>query len=216
MSDQEPEDELARSDREWAAQASQFPAASTPGAPPASVAPGAGPAVGSGGGGGGGRGPAGTTGTTRPAGPKPVRGPKGNAMGWLRGLGLLSVLLTIGIMAFLSWRVLSDTGGDDVDVVRDPGPAASASPADPLAGDTSTGEAQLGDGGSTDRAAAATCETNRLTVETASEAYAIMNGAAPANLQQLIDSGLLVPDGELQVEITATGEVVSTGTCAGG
>lgn len=207
MSDHEPEDDLARSDREWAAQASQFPAASTPGAAPASGAHGPAAVPGAGG---GSVGPTGSAGPTRSAGPKPVRGPSGNAMGWMRGLGLLSVLVTIAIMALLSWRILSDTDGDDVDVVRDPGPASTAAPVDPAGG------AQLGEGGSTDRAAAAACEVNRRTVETAAEAYAITNGSPPANLEQLIDSGLLVPDTELQVEITPTGEVVSTGACAGG
>ena len=42
--------------------------------------------------------------------------PSGNAMTWMRGLGLLSILAVIAIMALLSWRILSDTGGDDVDV----------------------------------------------------------------------------------------------------
>lgn len=215
MSDQEPEDDLARSDREWAAQASQFPAASIPGASgaPGSGAPGSRANAGANAGPGAGSGSTGAAGRTRPSGPKPVRGPSGNAMGWMRGLGLLSVLLTVGIMALLSWRILSDTGGGDVDVVRDPGPAAAATVPEVV---DPTGGAQLGEGGSTDQAAAAACEMNRRTVETAAEAYAITNGSAPANLEELVASGLLVPDAELQVEITPTGDVVSTGTCADG
>ncbi len=130
-------------------------------------------------------------------------------MGWLRGMGLLSVLAVIAIMALLSWRILSDTGGGDVQVVRgEPGSVAPATSAP-------AGDEQLG-GGSTDAAAAATCETNRQTVDVAAQAYEIEHGGRPADLQALVDAGYLKPDLELEVEIAADGTVVSTGTCAGG
>ena len=195
MSDQEPEDELARSDRAWAAQAEAY---ANPQVPSPAPVGGGGPSAGS---------------SDRPKGPRPVRGPKGNAMGWLRGLGLLSILLTIGIMALLSWRVLSDTGGDDdVAIVRGTTPSTvpGAPATDPGAG------AQLGEGGSTDQASAAACEVDRATVETAAMAYEVGAGAPPADLQTLVDAGYLKPGLDLQVEITADGTVVSTGTCAGG
>lgn len=188
MSDQDPEDELARSDRAWAAQAEAY---SNPAVPTPSV------------------GAAGGSGTpARHKGPRPVRGPKGNGMGWLRGLGLLSVLLTIGIMALLSWRILSDTGGGDVAVVRG-NPPSDVSVA-PDAG------VQLGEGGSTDQASAAACEVDRVTVRTAALAYEMTTGAPPADLEDLVESGFLKPDLPLQVEIAPDGTVVSTGTCAEG
>ena len=193
-------EELARSDREWAAQADHFPAAQSP----AAQGPGAqGPAAHVPGGGG-----ASTRSDAPRRGPRPVRGPSGNSMLWLRGLGLLSMLAVVAIMALLSWRILSDTGGDDVQVVR--GDTASSVPA----GDTEGG-AQAG-AGSTDAAAAATCEVDRSTVETAAAAYEIEHGARPADVQALVDAGYLKPGLELQVAIAPDGTVVSTGTCAGG
>ena len=202
MSDQDAghdaEDELARSDREWAAQAQATQAAQALSG--ATSAPG----------GVGGAGAGSVPGSDdRRTGPRPVRGPSGNGLGWLRGLGLLSVLAVIAIMALFSWRILSDTGGGDVQIVRgDPGSSAPATSAP-------TGDAQLG-GGSTDSAAEATCEIDRQTVEVAAQAYEIEHGARPADLQALVDAGYLVPNLELEVEIAADGTVVSTGTCAGG
>jgi len=187
-------EELARSDQAWAAQADRFPAAQG-GATPGPAAPG--PA------GGGSSRP-----DAPPRGPRPVRGPSGNAMLWLRGLGLLSVLAVVAIMALLSWRILSDTGGDDVQVVR--GDTASTVPGD----DTPDG-AQPGDAG-TDSADAAACEVDRRTVETAALAYEMEEGARPPDVQALVDIGYLKPGLDLQVEIAPDGTVVSTGTCAGG
>ena len=115
MSDQDAghdaEDELARSDREWAAQAQATQAAQALSGAAQRTR----------------RGRRGRRGlgarVRRPADrPRPVRGPSGNGLGWLRGLGLLSVLAVIAIMALFSWRILSDTGGGDVQIVRgDPG-----------------------------------------------------------------------------------------------
>ena len=193
-------EELARSDQAWAAQADRFPAAQVGASPagatqgPAAHAPA-----------GGGASPS-SDGPRR--GPRPVRGPSGNAMMWLRGLGLLSVLAVVAIMALLSWRILSDTGGDDVQVVR--GDPASTVPAGDAAGD-----AQLGTG-STDAADAAACEVDRRTVETAALAYEMETGARPPDVQALVDIGFLKPGLDLQVAIAPDGTVVSTGTCAGG
>lgn len=200
MSDQDPEDELARSDRAWAAQAEAY---SQPHVPPAT-----GGATGGGSSGGGGS----ASSANRPMGPKPVKGPSGNAMTWMRGLGLLSILAVIAIMALLSWRILSDTGGDDVDVVRDPGPAAVA-PTDGGADPTPQAEPGLG---SADAALAARCETDLTTVETAKEAYAISEGTPPADVQALIDAGYLTADADIGAAIAADGSVVAAGECAGG
>ncbi len=203
MSDEEhtesAEDELARSDREWAAQADASPAASgvlggaAAGGPP----PGGAPRT-----------------ADRPRGPKPVRGPSGNAMGWLRGLGLLSILLAVGIMALLSWRILSDTGGDDVQIVRGGAPS-SVVPGDVPAGDVPAGGAEPG-AANAERAAAAACETDRRTVETAAMVYELEMGSKPPDVQALVDADYVKPGRDLQVEILPDGTVVSTGTCAAG
>ena len=193
-------EELARSDQEWAAQADRFPAAQVGatqvGATPGPAAP---PLAGGG---------SSTRSDGAPRGPRPVRGPSGNAMMWLRGLGLLSVLAVVAIMALLSWRILSDTGGDDVQIVR--GDSASTVPG----GDTPAG-AQPGDAG-TDSADAAACEVDRRTVETAAMAYEIETGAWPPDVQALVDAGYLVPGLDIRAEIEPDGSVVLTGTCAEG
>ena len=142
-------------------------------------------------------------------GPKPVRGPSGNALGWLRGLGLLSVLVVIGVMALLTSKVLSDTGGDEVQIVR--GDVTSSVPLTAAGVDG----APLGDG-SRDVGEVAACETDRRTVALAAEAYEIEHGVPPADVQALVDAEYLKPGLDLQVVIAADGTVVSTGTCAGG
>ncbi len=191
-------EELARSDQAWAAQADRFPAAQVGASPgPAAAAP---------------AGSASSRPDGAPRGPRPVRGPSGNAMMWLRGLGLLSVLAVVAIMALLSWRILSDTGGDDVQVVR--GDTASTVPGDTTA-DTTADGAQLGDAG-TDSADAAACEVDRSTVETAAMAYEMTYGARPPDVQAIVDAGYLKPGLDLQVEIAPDGSVVLTGTCAEG
>ncbi len=129
-----------------------------------------------------------------------------HAMTWLRGLGLLAVLGVVAIMALMSWRILSDTGGGDVQIVRgEPGSIAPPvdEPVDPSAGAASAADA-------------AACETDRSTVETAAQAYEIQHGTRPLDVQALVDAGYLPPEVALRVTIAPDGTVVPTGTCAGG
>ena len=139
-------------------------------------------------------------------------------MVWLRGLGLLSVLAVVAIMALLSWKILSDTGGDDVEVVTSApptdAPLTDAPPTNDAPANDPAGGVQLG--GRTDAAAAQACETARRTVEVAATAYEIERGARPADVQAIVDAGYLKPGVDLEVAIAPDGSVVLTGTCAEG
>jgi hypothetical protein len=118
--------------------------------------------------------------------------------------GLLGLLVTIAITAFLVVQVLDGVDGSDdaIDVQLDPG-----SPT------VTTGAAGPVDGGRT-----ASCAVAHDTIETAAEAYKITNGTYPADMATLVASGLLVPKGALDFELHVEGDAVvvtGTGGCAG-
>lgn len=135
--------------------------------------------------------------------------------------GLLGVLVTIGIMAFLAVQVLDGMGGssDDAgsdDVVVLPGGAVIG--ADPTGG--AAGEpAQPGAGSATDAARASACATDKATIATAAEAYQVMNGAYPPDVATLVAEGLVQSDHPLEFELQVHDgvlAVVGTGACADG
>ena len=135
-------------------------------------------------------------------------------MTWLRGLGLLAVLAVVAIMGLMSWRILSDTGGRDVQTVRGP-VAPTTAPVDATA--DARADAPSADAPSAnDAASAAACETDRMTVETAAQAYEVQHGTRPSDVQALVDTGYLGPEVALRVTLAPDGTVVPTGTCAGG
>lgn len=135
--------------------------------------------------------------------------------------GLLGVVLTLGIMVLLVIRVLDGVGGSaEVDAphldglvttVPAPGPTAPGATAP-------TGPATPSPSAPTDAAAAAACGADRQTVETAAEAYHVLNGAYPPDVQTLVDAGLVSFDGPVDMELRVEGDavvVVGAGPCAG-
>ncbi|UDY37817.1 hypothetical protein [Dermatobacter hominis] len=136
-------------------------------------------------------------------------GPRLGGRGALALFGLLGVLVTVGIMAFLAVQVLDGVGGsDDADV--------GASLGDPAGGPAST--VALDPTAPSDGAAAAACATTKDTLETAAEAYRSVNGSYPPDLAALVSSGMVDTDGRIDFELRVEGDtlvVTGTGSCAG-
>lgn len=66
-------------------------------------------------------------------------------------------------------------------------------------------------------AGAAECETERATIEIGVQAYELTTGNRPADIQALVDFGVLSGSAdEYSHQLGANGEVVATGGCAGG
>ena len=130
-----------------------------------------------------------------------------HARAWLSGLGFLSVLAAIAILAVLGARVLGDT-----DEVRT-SPVDAARQLDEATdeGGASEGGVVLpGDGA----AGQALCDTNRVALETAAQAHLLTRDGPPPDQQALVDAGFLAePLGTHSLSVVE-GEVVITGTGA--
>ncbi len=147
---------------------------------------------------------------------KPLRhgSPRFSGRGILAVFGILGLLLTLGIMAFLAVQVLdgvsgdsssgsSDLGTDDITVPT----VAPGSPTDQAPATAPTGAAD-----------ATACRTTLRTVETAAEAYNAINGDYPPDVATLVQEGLLASDQPIDAALRVEGgELVVTGTgrCAG-
>lgn len=128
--------------------------------------------------------------------------------------GILGLLLTLGIMAFLAVQVLdgvsttsssgsSDLGADDITPTT-------------VAPDSSTEQAPAT--APTEAADATACRVTLRTVETAAEAYNAMNGSYPPDVQTLVTAGLLASDEPIDAELRVEGGalvVTGAGRCAG-
>lgn len=129
-------------------------------------------------------------------------------MGCVAGLGLLGLLITVAIIGVLAARSMSDVSDSPAgDVIRNRGGASS----------TAAPEGGAVTPGAGDSPQAASCATERSTIETAAQAFELTVGSPPPDLQAVVDSGLLVPtDVPFRHEIGPDGAVVGTGACAGG
>jgi hypothetical protein len=177
----EHESEITRKDREWAAKAA------TPAQDQAGTH---GPAAG--------YGQSSSSQTYRT--PKNLRtsaGPRFSGRGVLAVFGILGMLLTIAIMAFLAVKVLDGVSGQ---------------------GDGGNDNAaQIDPSGSTDAARAAECEAERAMIETAAAAFELLHGRPPSSVDEIVAEGYLRPDdGGFSHELSADGAVVGTGDCAPG
>lgn len=110
--------------------------------------------------------------------------------GVLAVFGLLSILVTVAIMAVLSVKMLS--GMDNTAAVAGLGTLATTVPGGPAAATSappaaSPGPAALDASG----AAAAVCGADRGTLETAVEAYKVLHGSVPPDMSALTADGLL-------------------------
>ncbi|HNG24059.1 MAG TPA: hypothetical protein PLC03_08860 [Microthrixaceae bacterium] len=160
-------------------------------------------------------------------GSEPLRGVKGprygsprfSGRGILAVFGLLGVLVTLGIMVLLVVRVLDGVGGSsagdasDLDGLVTTVPAPSGPSAT-----TASGPAGVSPAGPVGAAEAGACAADRETVSTAVEAYHVMNGSYPPDVQSLLDAGLVSFDGPVDMELHINGDtvvVVGTGPCAG-
>ena len=142
--------------------------------------------------------------------PKHLRttsGPRFSGRGVFAVFGLLGIVLTLGIMAFLAVKVLDATPGT--------GSGLSGTQVGPEAPDVPDGS--VGDpGASTDAAAAAACQGERSTIEVVIQGYEVLHGSPPANLEALISEGLLDPPEEgLSFELSGGGTLTGVGSCAG-
>lgn len=106
-------------------------------------------------------------------------------IGLLRVFGLLSVLVTIGVLGVLASKVLSGMGDTTADVSTLAGPAAPSGAEQP-----GTASPQ-GSPGSTDAALVANCQIDLRTVQTAVNAYQAIHGSLPADQAALVDDVLL-------------------------
>lgn len=143
----------------------------------------------------------------RPMGPKPIKGPKRNPMGCIGGIGLLSILIAVAIMAVL-WSRAAD------DVTSSPVPTELAPPQSAIAPEAG-GAATPAQGGSVGAAGAASCGTERTTIETAMQVFEVTTGTRPTSVEDLVTAGLVVPDGELSFQIDPAGVLTGTGACTG-
>jgi hypothetical protein len=134
-----------------------------------------------------------------------------NARAWLSGLGFLSVLAAIALLAVLGARVL-----DDTDEVRT-SPVDAARELDAAAGDDGPGAPAGGvvlPGSGV--AGQAQCDTNRTMLERAAQVHLLTRGGPPADQQALVDAGLLaepVPTHTLTV-VGDEAVIAGTGACA--
>ena len=145
--------------------------------------------------------------------------PRFSGRGILAVFGLLGVLVTLGIMVLLVVRVLDGVGGSsagdasDLDGLVTTVPAPSGPSAT-----TASGPAGVSPAGPVGAAEAGACAADRETVSTAVEAYHVMNGSYPPDVQSLLDAGLVSFDGPVDMELHINGDtvvVVGTGPCAG-
>jgi hypothetical protein len=109
---------------------------------------------------------------------------------------------------FLAVQVLDGVGGSERTAV------------DLGAGEDGTATAGEAQGGSSpvDGARAAACAEVRGTIETVAEAYRIVHGEYPADLDALLDFGLVRADGQIEFQLHVEDDelvVVGTGACAG-
>lgn len=155
--------------------------------------------------------------THRPVGPRPIRGPRFSGGPLLLGLGLLSMLVVIGIMALLVVKVVDgtrSTGLDDVPgaIVADGG-AGGAGP-DSGSGDSTAAQTVPG---ALDSATASACRMDKQTIETAVSVYEAMTGDLPLTIDDLIGESLLREDpGGFELEQGPDGvTVVGVGRCEG-
>lgn len=150
----------------------------------------------------------------RPAGPRPIRGPRFSGGPFIAGLGLLSLLVVIAIMAIVVVKVIDGTRGTTVtDVV---GPASIGGGTAPDGG-PQTGASGGEESGALDAATLAACRIDKQTMETAVSVYEAMEGEPPASIEDLITASLLREDpGGFELRPGPDGiEVVGVGRCEG-
>lgn len=211
-----PQDaELARKDREWAArsEASLHDAALSK-----HTAAGAGSA-------GSTRGSGQSSGPHAYTTPKNLRtstGPRFSGRGVLAVFGILGVLLTVGIMAFLAVKVLDGVSnpngaeGDDSDANHTPEtPVVPGVPAAPVAPGV-PGGAGIDPASPTDAARGAACEAERAAVESAAATFELVHGNRPNSVDELVSGGYLTPGDDGFSHELSDGTVVPTGDCAPG
>ncbi|HMR96541.1 MAG TPA: hypothetical protein PKE05_13465 [Microthrixaceae bacterium] len=159
-------------------------------------------------------------------GSEPLRGVKGprygsprfSGRGILAVFGLLGVLVTLGIMVLLVVRVLDGVGGSSAGDTSDLDGLVTTAPAPSGPPSTVSGPAGASPAGPIGAAEAGACAADRETVSTAVEAYHVMNGSYPPDVQSLLDAGLVSFDGPVDMELHINGDtvvVVGTGPCAG-
>lgn len=137
--------------------------------------------------------------------------PRFSGRGILAVFGLLGVLVTLGIMVLLVVRVLDGVGGSSAGEASDLDGLVTTVPAP-------SGPAGVSPAGPVGAAEAGACAADRETVSTAVEAYHVMNGSYPPDVQSLLDAGLVSFDGPVDMELHINGDtvvVVGTGPCAG-
>jgi hypothetical protein len=122
----------------------------------------------------------------------------------------LPALLLAAVVTFAACGSASDTDTDaasasiDGDVVA---VGAAPAPAPPGDGVGSLGDAVEVAAGAPGQATDAACPIDRQTIETALEAYEILNGALPTSQQDLLDAQL-IRELSVRYEITAEGAIV--------
>lgn len=142
-------------------------------------------------------------------GPKPIRGPRFSGSPFVAGLGILSLLIVIAIMAFLAVKIL--TGVEE-------GTSSKGGAAGVLAPDLQMPDAGgMSGGAATANVNAAACAADKDAIQTAIEAYTVMNGSSPASIADLVTAGLLsVNPGTFNLEPSADGvTMVGIGKCEG-
>jgi len=114
--------------------------------------------------------------------------------------GLLSVLLTIGILGILGARVVSSLNDKD---------GIAGVSAGGVSGDTTATDDVAAAGG-------ASCAIERRTLETAVQAYRATNGGAPADQAAIVAAGILdAPVTSFEYRPGAPEELTGLGECAG-
>lgn len=209
--------EIARKDREWAAKAET-------GATNQAAAHRMATGGGYGGTATGPRGPADPQAYRTPNNLRTSSGPRFSGRAVLAAFGILGVLLTVAIMAILAVRVLDGMSGTDSGEAdgsagdatddRKAEPAPAIAPGVPVAPGV-PGGAEIDPSGPTDAARTAACDAERVTIETAADAFEILYGNPPSSIDELVDSGYLRPDDDgFSHELSPEGTVVPTGECA--
>lgn len=150
----------------------------------------------------------------RRAGPRSIRPPRFSAGPLVAGLGLLSILVVIGIMALLAIKVLDGTSGTGLVDGALPGVTVDRGDPDAADGSTSGGVAQPG---ALDTATAAACRIDKQTIETAVSVFEAIRDEPPMAIGDLVDESLLREDpGTFELRQGADGiEVVGVGDCEG-
>lgn len=205
--------ELARKDLEWASRSEASLTHAARGGQATAGAGFAGPGTGSGQ----------ATGPHAYRTPKNLRttaGPRFNGRGALAVFGILGLLLTIGIMAFLAVKVLDGAsnanGGTESDRAENdeatdpvtPGlPAVPAAPGVP-------GGAEIDPNNPSDAARAASCRAESVTIKTAATTFELLQGRPPTSVDELVAAGYLTPEEDgFSHALSAGGAVVPTGDC---